>query len=280
MSATGRQEQETEPNATASVGDQIRQEYRRTMAAFRFEMRRTMTPSRFSAWVILVLFPSIIMGIFRYNQPELPESAWGVALYLLATQAITLLGLLLWVAPAIQVELEGGSWSYVAVRPGGKISVVFGKYLNGVVWTMTAGAAGLSLAMLVAWPPVTSRWELYGILFALQFLGTISYGALYLLIGVMFPRRAMVIAVAYTLVFEVVVSLVPANINQLTVQHRLWNLLWSWTKWAQVPQIQLTLDDLSPGMHLIILVLYAAALLAISAVAVRKSEYLVATTEV
>ena len=55
----------------------------------------------------------------------------------------------------------------------------------------------------------------------LVFLSSLSYGALFVFAGVVFLRRGMVVAFVYVLLVEVLVSFVPAAINQLTVHFRL-----------------------------------------------------------
>ncbi len=48
--------------------------------------------------------------------PQIPDSAWGLILFGLIPEVITLFGLLLWVTPVVQAELEGRTWIYLAVR--------------------------------------------------------------------------------------------------------------------------------------------------------------------
>ena len=65
-------------------------------------------------------------------------------------------------------------------------------------------------------------------------LGCPAYGAVYTLIGAIMPRRAMVIAVVYSLVFEGAISLVPALINKVTVQFHLRAM---WVRWLGIERL-------------------------------------------
>jgi hypothetical protein len=179
-----------QPTPTPDWESLIRDGYQRIGAAFRFELDRSRSPARILAWLILLLFPAAIMAVFRHHGRNLNQETWGVVLYLLATQSTTLLALLLWVAPAIQVELEGRTWPYLCVRPGGKLSVLLGKYLSGVAWTISAGMAGLVAAIAIAWSELASPFQLLIVLGSLQMLGAFAYGALYLAIGALVPRWA------------------------------------------------------------------------------------------
>ena len=52
----------------------------------------------------------------------------------------------------------------------------------------------------------------------------------------MFLRRAIVAAVAYTLIVEVISTLIPATIQQFTVQYHLRCLLVKWLSWDELLQ--------------------------------------------
>ena len=89
----------------------------------------------------------------------------------------------------------------------------------------------------------------------------------------------MVIAVAYTLIFELGVSWVPAIINKLTVQYRLRALL---VDWAGIEigdtaegfaTIRSLLGDAPAWWHVSILTAYALACVAAAVLLVRTREY-------
>lgn len=80
-------------------------------------------------------------------------------------------------------------------------------------------------------PPFTSVGDALGvggILAALTVLSGLTYSSLFCGIGCIVPKRAMLIAFSYTLVFETVVAFVPAIINRLTIQYHLRCLLNLW----------------------------------------------------
>ena len=91
------------------------------------------------------------------------------------------------------------------------------------------------------------------------------------------PRRAMLLAVAYTLIFELVISFVPAVINKFTVQYRLRALL---VEWCDLPlpganqsgALSL-IGDAPAWRHVAILLLLTPVLLTISVVILRWSEF-------
>ena len=273
------------------------------LSVFRFELRRTMTPSRIAAWLMLVVFPILIVSIMKYYEPDFdpfpadqpvwstesgrenplergryPSTLWGAVLFGLVPEVITLFGLLLWVTPLVHAELEGRTWIYLAARPRGRVSVLLGKYLTAITWTAAAGWCSATACVLVARPDHALR--LWATLIALVGLATVAYGAVYSLIAVWLHRRAMVVAVAYTLIFEFLVSLIPAVVNRLTVQYRLRNLLFDWMDWRRLLPSEagvLLLGKQPPWVHLLVLAGIVVGVLALSAQVIQRKEYASAT---
>jgi hypothetical protein len=225
----------------------------------------------------------------------------------MACEMVVVLNAMLWVAPIVQTELEGKTWLYVAARPYGRICLVLGKLLNGLVWTLGAGLVALALVGAVAWvhalpiegimgeehvtrltpeqvqaqkvlqelrrrladepqlrrelersidvvresgrfrgielpaefridPPepeapfksIGDALSVGSVLALLAVLAGLTYSSLFCGIGCIMPKRAMLIAFSYTLVFETVVAFVPAIINRLTIQYHIRCLLNRW----------------------------------------------------
>ena len=104
-----------------------------------------------------------------------------------------------------------------------------------------------------------------------------AYAALYLLLGALFTKRSMVIAVVYTLVFELLVSWVPAVINKLTVQYRLRALMIDWANIEINGGNDLISAELignsPPALHVAVLVGYTLALFVAAICIIRHREY-------
>ena len=247
---------------------------RQVISVLRFEAARTRTTPRLFVWVMLVMFPVVMVGLLSYESQRdpIPDEVWGAILYGLIPQVVCLLGLLLWVSPIVNSELEGRTWIYLAVRPGGKTAMMLGKYLNGVGWTGSAALCGLTLALLVGRPDVADATWLYVVLAGLIVLSCLAYGSVYALLGAIFPRRAMVVSVGYMLIFEVLVSNIPAVVNQFTVQFRLFNVLLRAMDWS-LPSRPLTLSESSIVFHIFILAVYVSVNLIAAALVLRWREY-------
>lgn len=207
-------------------------------AVFLFEWKRALTVPRMAWWVVLAAFPAFIVGVIRFtmnenlqrdlrpDELERVRQFWSFLLYALVPMLVSMLGTLLWATPAISAELEQRSWVYLAVRPHGGTAVLLGKYLAAVTWVIPPALLSLTIAVPLA--DSGDGWRLWWTMARLVCLSCPAYGAIYLLLGTILPRRAMVLAVAYTLIFELVIRFVPAVINKLSVQFRLQALLLEW----------------------------------------------------
>jgi hypothetical protein len=206
--------------------------------------------------------------------PHYMDRLWGVVFFGLIPEVITLFGLLLWVPSLVHAELEGRTWIYLAVRPRGRVSVLLGKYLTAITWTALAGWTSTTVCVLIARPD--AAWRLWGTTVALVALACVAYGAIYSLIGVWLHRRAMVIAVAYTLIFEFLVSFIPAVINKFTVQYRLRSLLFTWMDWWHLmPSGTTTLfmGKERAWVHILILCSIVVGILVLAVQVIQRREY-------
>jgi ABC-type transport system involved in multi-copper enzyme maturation permease subunit len=247
-------------------------------AVFLFEWKRALTVPRIAWWAVLVLFPVFIIGLIRFaaqNPDGLPRELIAGFLFALFPMLVSMLGTLLWTTPAISAELERRSWVYLAVRPNGGTAVLLGKYLAAVTWVIPAALLALTIAVPLS--GTDDGWRLWWAMTRLVLLACPSYGAIYLVLGTIMPRRAMVLAVGYTLIFELIISFVPAVINKLTVQYRLRALLIEWCQ-LEIPGgkefgVVALIGNEPTSQHLATLFLLPPVLLAIAVSILRWSEF-------
>lgn len=199
---------------------------------FRFECKRSLTFKRGIWWMLLAAFPPALMLLILVTAGQPPSyEPVAVAAYVLCPGVVSMLGVFLWATPWLSSELEGRSWVYPAVRPGGKWSILFGKYFAAVAWTIPAGLVAATLAILILSP--SDRFTVIWTMWKLVVASCFSYAAVFVLIGTLFPKRAMVFSIFYTLVMEVVLANIPAAVNLLTVQFRLRCLAVRWLEWDE-----------------------------------------------
>lgn len=269
----------------------------KVLAVFRNEWQQTFTAGRMAGWLLICAVPVLLT--FMVSQSESFQSElgfqvgtsgnqittmWTIILFFVC-EIVCLLQLLLWATPWLYSELEGKTWSYLAVRPGGKSAVLLGKYFAAATRTMLGTLLALSLALLIARP--VDGWKVFLVLGFIMAISSFSYAALFVLLGAVFPKRSMVLAVGYSLVIEFLVPRFPAIINQLSLQFRIRSTLrgllelvkiegeWK-ISFAYLLPVHIGFED--PNwysevlLHLSILVIVTFALVAIANQLIRRCE--------
>ncbi|MBP86753.1 MAG: hypothetical protein CMJ64_08560 [Planctomycetaceae bacterium] len=261
-------------NRRSQAGSLLLKLPQQILSVTRFEFRRTNTLPRLAVWAGLMVFPMVIAALVSSYGGATRPYGWGFMLYILVPHVTCHLGLLLWVAPNVNNELEGRTWFYLTARPGGRIALLLGKHINGLLWTVTAGWIAASLAVLVAGPTLEDHVRHWWALLLTVTLATLAYGSLFTMVATLLPRRAMMICVAYVLIGEVFLGNMPAVINELTVHHHLANIFADCLKWPVDADIRLTLDTTPLWIHLSALGGYTATLLVVAAIILCWREYI------
>lgn len=252
-------------------------------AVFLFEWKRSLTVPRLLGWAMMALFPVFIIGLIRasiQSHSPPPRELWVGFLFALIPMLVCMLGALLWATPVIATELERRSWVYLTIRPNGGTAVLLGKYLAAVTWVLPAALLGLTLAVpltITANTDPMDALKLWWAIARLVCLACPAYSAIFLLLGIINPRRAMVLAVAYSLLFELIISFLPAVINKVTVQYRLRALLIDWCDLPLPSErnqgVLALIGETSPFIHVLVLMALPPVLLVGAVTLLRRSEF-------
>ncbi|MGI9517655.1 MAG: ABC transporter permease subunit [Pirellulaceae bacterium] len=257
------------------------------LATIRFEMSRVMTLQRMGVAFVMMLFPPAMVFVLDSSGALVaPEFVIAVLCGM-----ICLLSLLLWATSNVYTELEGRSWTFITSRPYGRWSILFGKFLISFVWSFLIAWASLTICMLIDFQAEfmlaavesqdtgVSRLTIWFNLSVMLFLASMVYSAIFSFLGVIIQRRAMVVAVGYFLIVEIVFALIPAVIGKLAMSYHMVSLLSQWLGWI-IP------DDESrenfadiwgqypPWLHLGAIFLMTGIMLGASAVIIRSREYI------
>jgi len=252
------------------------------IGVFRQELIRTLTFGRIATWLSMSLFPPILIGIATWqihssvNRIDDSEYQLGfvILLFLLIPQVLTVLGMLLWATPIVHSELEAQTWVYAVVRPGARRGVLLGKYCVAVLWTFSSACLAISISI-----PITGianpfwTWE---VMCFLNLISAIAYAALFLTIGTLVQKRAMVTAFLYAFFIEAILSTLPATINQLTVSFRLRSILFQALdfKESQVAELARFFDTgTSVPVHLLCLATLVATCMSLSLWRVQAAQF-------
>ena len=256
------------------------------LATFRFELTRSFSLQRLASLFGLILFPPLILWVFIIG--ALRTAVAGEALeFVLFTMIflvalVCLLALLLSATPNIQGELEGKTWSFIAMRPGGRIANFLGKYLLAVFVSFLTAFFSLTLCVLIADGYGTlgrgsEPWERWGTLTGIFAIACFVYGAILSTIGARFTKKAMVVGAGFLIGAETILSVIPAVVSNFTMSYHLRRLGEMWLGWF-LPDDQMEYEFIfgPPGpvwYHLVCLGGAMVAALVIGSLIVVNRQY-------
>lgn len=220
----------------------------RVLSVYRFQWQETFSKKAWVVWLLMIAIPiGIVILVDLTAHGDIDTYLWAFFATTLIAGVIPGLNLLLWLTPLLSTELEGNTWTFISVRPGGKLCMVLGKYLATVSRAVISGLVGLLVVILVtnsvADRPETAK--LYATMALTVVLASFAYGCLFAALGVIFHKRAMVFTVSYTLLIEVIVSMLPAVINKLSITYYMRSIFTRIMDWS--PHTPLSESELPDG---------------------------------
>lgn len=147
----------------------------------------------------------------------------GVYLFLVYPQSMCMLLALLYGTAMLNFEIEGKTLTYLFTRPIRRSTIILGKYAAIVVALAIPSWVSLAASWSVVGFPGDGRFIL-GLALATT-AAVLAYTAVFGAIGIVFHRRPMIVGLIYAVVFEVLLSFIPAVVNTLTVTYYLRSLV-------------------------------------------------------
>jgi hypothetical protein len=247
-----------------------------------FELKRMLTWQRIGIFGVLSLFPPLMIFFLLWVPllfGEASQIPFFVFVLIFLVSVVAILSLLLWATTNIYSELEGKSWVFIASRPRGRLSILFGKYLAACAQAFAICQVAIISSILIALPlgVINDPTHLYFSVSAIFLLACLSYGAVFSLIGVMFYRRAMVIGAGYVIVAEFIIANIPAIIGKFTLRQHLQELGLHWIGFF-VPGSQsdyvIMYGDLPDYMNLLVIFAITAICLGGASYVIQSREYM------
>ena len=176
-----------------------------------------------------ILLLAVVLAASGFDFPEeegvdVEGIALTAFLYVMYPQALCILASLLYGASLLAGEIEDKTLVYLFTRSLPRWAVLLGKYLA----TAAALAAMTSASMTVAWLMCGGPLGVKSWLALTTTIGAacLAYTAIFCLLGLLVPRRAIPLGLIYAVVVEFFLSLVPAIVNELTTSYYLRSLAW------------------------------------------------------
>ena len=237
-----------------------------------FQLNRLMTRPRLAMGLVGALFPAAVMFAVIRTAP-INRDMTVAMIYVLIPEALCVLGLLVTMCPVVADELERGTWIHVAVRPGGRQSLLLGTFAAAVIWTGGVSLVALMLTLLISQP--TQPIGLVVMFTVLIGISCVGRAALFALPAVILPKRALIASVGVALVVEYFAGLLPAVVNQFTVSLRLRSLLVEWMEWRNDLPIEMTLfvDDYSAPVQILAVCILVFILLTTATFILNRRQF-------
>jgi ABC-type transport system involved in multi-copper enzyme maturation permease subunit len=171
----------------------------------------------------------LILAAGGFDFPESEEVdieglAMSAFLYIAYPQSLCILAALLYGASLLAGEIEDKTLTYLFTRALPRWKVLLGKYLATATALAVLISASMSVSYLLAGLPFPPRvWLALLVTIACS---CFAFTALFSLLGLVVPRRAIPVGLIYAVAVEGFLSIIPALVNELTVSYYLRSLGW------------------------------------------------------
>lgn len=206
---------------------------RTTGILFRAHLVRTLRTRRCLVAALLCAIPvaisTLIVTVSHFEGPPPLDLLQGILWHLLV-QIITPLVALIFGSAVVAEEIEDRTITYLFTRPIQRAAILVGRWLAALVPMLTALGlsawgvlhllGGLGSEERVDWMPEGFRWRTLVVVLA----GGAVYSALFAAAGALF-KRPILVGLAYTFVYELILGNLPGSNQKATVQYYLKSFL-------------------------------------------------------
>jgi ABC-2 type transport system permease protein len=217
-----------------------------------------------------VILVAMVLGV-RHLMGDQREIALGLLLYVLYPQTLVILAALLYGSALLSAEIEGKTLVYLLTRPIPRWGMLLTKYLATVVVLCALCTLSLTASAALAGFPGGART--YVALVVSVLLGTTAYTAIFGLLGLLVPRRAIPAGLIYAVIVELLFSFVPAFVNQISISHYLRSLAFRMAGTPVTAETMALIGDASTGVSIVALVSFPAVALILAAVLLQRREW-------
>jgi ABC-type transport system involved in multi-copper enzyme maturation permease subunit len=243
-------------------------------ALFHLTLRQILGGMR--VWLLLLFLglPVLLLGIVLsaggFRIPD-KDVSLGIFYFVLYPQALCILASLLYGSSLLAAEIEGKTLVYLFTRQVSRTHVLVQKYLATVSVLILLTSASLTVCFALGGFPGGPR--MYLALLASIAAAVLAYTAIFALLGLLVPRRAIPAGLIYTFIVEIVLGIIPSLANELSVSHYLRSFALHLSGRRLPPDVQEFLNPVPLANSCIALAIFPLLFLAISTLVVRWREW-------
>ncbi len=249
----------------------------------KLELLRTLGGRRKWLFLLLSLLPIGLIVLVQIGTGESPLLHnrrriwdWAVLIYLLYPQILCLLLSLLLGSSLLQAEIDDKTIIYLFTRPIPKYLIFLGKYIGSVIMSITFSGASFVICYFISvstsLPGINHFNYIISYIVAIA-LSCICYTSIFFVLGTFLPKYALIAGIVYGVIFELILSFIPAIINKMSISYYLRSFLRSAIE-IKVPQeVVSVVGELNPLSSVMILIAIAIVLLSVGILLVTVREY-------
>jgi ABC-2 type transport system permease protein len=230
-------------------------------------------------WLVALFLsmPVLLVGAvlaaedFVLSDEESKQAGFSVLLYVLYPQSLCILTSLVYGATLLAAEIEDKTLVYLFTRSLPRWQILTGKYVVTASTLSAMSSASMSVCFLITGMPF--GLDLWLGLLASVVGACFTYTAVFALLGLLVPRRAIPVGLMYAVVFEFLLSLVPAVINEFTTSHYLRSLAFEISGVPLPPEVLQFVGGASIPKALGALVFITALALTLAGALVHRREW-------
>ncbi len=209
--------------------------------------RKIWIVAAFLSLPILLLTAVLVASGFDFPEEEgvdVEGIALSTFLYIMYPQSLCVLASLLYGASVLAGEIEDKTLVYLFTSALPRWKVLAGKYAATAAALALMSIASMSVAYALCGAPLGPRaW----LALATSIVGAcFTYTAVFCLLGLLVPRRAIPVGLIYAVVVEFFLASVPALVNELTASYYLRSLAWHIAGNPFPPEIAEDFEEVRP----------------------------------
>jgi ABC-2 type transport system permease protein len=245
---------------------------------FRLTLRQILGGKKVWLLGIALCLPVVLLGMVlaaggfvEAGGSDGGEIALSIFLYVLYPQVLCILASLIYGSSLLVREVEDKTLVYLFSRAQPRWKILLSKYVTTVLVLSSMITVSMTLCFVLAGMPVGLR--LWSALFTTICAGCAAYTAIFSLLGIVLPQRAVTVGLIYAVVVEFMLTMVPALINEMTVSHYLRALALRIAE-VQVPkELTILVGETSMSTTVIALVLFPVLSLSLASLVIHKREW-------
>jgi ABC-2 type transport system permease protein len=228
---------------------------------FGLTLRSLARGRRLLAVAVLMAVPALLAVAYVASEPQGDGGRFAVQLFDNLVLPILLpLAALIFATNALGGEVEDRTLVYLTLRPIGRLGIVIAKLAAATLIALVLVEISLAATYAVANRGTVAGATLGAILLA-GLGGCLAYGSLFLLVGLLVPRRALVLGFIYVLVWEGAIAGFSAALATLTVRRYVEGILHAGLSTTSLAAVQpANVDGLASTIVLALIVVGGLAL--------------------